>query len=357
MHLDSIVVGNCRDWLRKLQRDSIDLVMTSPPYWTPRYPPTSFASIWGENTDCQHEWSHQSICIVCGAWKGELGLEPSSDRYVNHLLGIFKLIQRVLKPEGSFYLNIGDSPRSAPGNNFEGGAISSRIEGGMLHDGWTLIDRSIWQKPNVKSSTNERKSTSDYELLYHFAKNTQRVLLWRNVETGDWVRKRPHQRYRNLRTDEVKKWNQLRTTVPPILKSSVAITPRVLAERRLWRKVWQPFKYYYEIGAVSRLNESRVARMIHLRSEVLLGARVKPPHFEPFPEEFCVRPILSSCPPGGIVADPFAGSGTALLVAKKLGRHFLGCELNSDYVKLARRQLSAVKKHRSSQKTGTSSFD
>jgi site-specific DNA-methyltransferase (cytosine-N4-specific) len=64
-------------------------------------------------------------------------------------------------------------------------------------------------------------------------------------------------------------------------------------------------------------------------------------HFAVFPEELCIRPIKSSCPPGGIVFDMFAGAGTTLLVAKKLERRFIGCELNPEYVRLAKKRLKA----------------
>jgi DNA modification methylase len=65
-------------------------------------------------------------------------------------------------------------------------------------------------------------------------------------------------------------------------------------------------------------------------------------HFAVYPEEICIRPILSSCPPNGIVLDPMCGSGTTLLVAKKLGRHYIGIDINEEYVKMARERLAAV---------------
>jgi DNA modification methylase len=62
-----------------------------------------------------------------------------------------------------------------------------------------------------------------------------------------------------------------------------------------------------------------------------------------YPEELCIKPIKSSCPPGGIVFDPFAGSGTTLMAARKLGRQFIGCDLNHDYVRIARIRLKEKK--------------
>ena len=65
-------------------------------------------------------------------------------------------------------------------------------------------------------------------------------------------------------------------------------------------------------------------------------------HFAVYPEELCIKPIKSSCPPGGIIFDPFAGSGTTLVAAKKLGRQFIGCDLNAGYVRLAKERLKAI---------------
>ena len=69
-------------------------------------------------------------------------------------------------------------------------------------------------------------------------------------------------------------------------------------------------------------------------------------HFAVYPEELCIRPIKSSCPPGGIVFDMFAGAGTTLVVAKKLGRRFIGCDLNTEYVKLANERLGGIGKNK-----------
>ena len=68
----------------------------------------------------------------------------------------------------------------------------------------------------------------------------------------------------------------------------------------------------------------------------------KDAHFAVYPEAICVNPILSSCPPNGVVLDPMCGSGTTLVVAKKLGRNFIGIELNPSYVEMTRKRLEAV---------------
>ncbi len=347
MDLDRVKVADCRTWLAEISADSIDLLMTSPPYWSPqssRSFPNTLECIWDGNPGCRHEWSSQGRCTNCGAWSGELGLEPSREMYVAHLLSIFRIIKKVLKPTGSFYLNLGDPQASTlrrrSGDN---GEISSRIEQGMFNDGWLLVDKSTWRRPDL-SSGEESRSKYSYELLFHFVKN-RKIRLWHNVETREWVEKKPSQRYRNLKTDVGIKWNKLRTTMPAIMKTPIEnMTQQKLEERRLWRQIWQPFAYYYDLDSISGIQGGRTAAGISIRVGDAPKTRIAGPQFEAFPEEFCIRPILSSCPPEGIVADPFTGSGTTLIIAKKLGRHYIGCDLNSDYVQLARKRLSDVER-------------
>ncbi len=343
MNLDLVEVADCRAWLAKLPEDSIDLLMTSPPYWSPRSYSTTLKSIWGGggNVDCEYEWSSQGSCANCRAWKGELGLEPTQKMYVAHLLDVFRLVKRVLKPTGSFYFNLGDTFASTQRRRSgDDRGIPRRIRQGMLNNGWVLVDKSIWRKPNLISSDQGSGPKYSYELLFHFVKN-RKTLLWHNVETQEWIGKKPIQRYRNLKTDVGTKWDKLGTTLPLIMKAPIEDMPHQnLEERRLWRQVWQPFAYYYDLDAISGLQQYTTP----VRVGVAQKGRIEGPQFEVFPEEFCIRPILSSCPPEGIVADPFAGSGTTLFVAKKLGRHYLGCDLNSDYVKIARKRLAAVER-------------
>ncbi len=341
VNFDHVEVADCRAWLAELPENSIDLFMTSPPYWSPQSPRSTASTlecIWDESARCQHEWSSEGSCPSCGAWKGELGLEPTAGMYVTHLLDIFMLVKKALKPTGSFYLNLWDAGASTRRRHSEDKGISDRLGQRMLNDGWVLVDKSSWRKPNLTSPGDGRKSKYSSELLFHFVKNTK-ILLWRNAETRVWVEKKPLQRYRNLKTDVGTEWDKLGTSRPPIMKASTEdLTYHMLEERRLWREVWQPFAYYYDLDVVNGLMRDRIRS--HVRAAPKTA--IEGPQFEAFPEEFCIRPILSSCPPQGIVADPFVGSGTTLLVAKKLGRHYLGCDLNSDYIKMAKKRLASV---------------
>lgn len=119
-----IICDNTLDALRKLPEESIDMVMTSPPYWGLRDYGGDTATIWGGNKNCEHEWggkvdvvssggkghkqdtnkgswfkTSSSFCQKCNAWYGQLGLEPTPEFYIKHLCMIFAEIKRVLKKQ------------------------------------------------------------------------------------------------------------------------------------------------------------------------------------------------------------------------------------------------------------------
>src|ERR1700682_4985544 len=138
----TVHVGDARTALARIEAGSADCCVTSPPYWGLRNygtPPLA----WGGQPDCQHRWgvmergrrkdilpaevttltsriatdSRQDaagtdggrFCLQCGAWRGHLGLEPTPDLYVQHLVEVFRGVRRALKPGGTLWLNLGDS--------------------------------------------------------------------------------------------------------------------------------------------------------------------------------------------------------------------------------------------------------
>ncbi len=105
----AIIHGDVRAALRTLPASAIDCVVTSPPYWALRdygLPP----QVWDGKHGCEHAWSEDggSRCPRCGAWRGQLGLEPSLELYVAHMVEVFREIRRVLKTHGTMWLNLGD---------------------------------------------------------------------------------------------------------------------------------------------------------------------------------------------------------------------------------------------------------
>jgi len=200
--------GNTLDILKKLPSESVDCIITSPPYWGLRIYKTE-PQIWGGRKNCKHEWINENtkqdnlryrkgkstvvgnyknpniytnphltyyICSKCGAYKGHLGLEPDFNLYIKHLLMITAELKRVLKKTGSFWLNLGDAYASSGtlesrfyhGNNqgkhklsndtYSGRAraknypqkcmlmLPERIAIAMIEQGWILREKIIWAK-------------------------------------------------------------------------------------------------------------------------------------------------------------------------------------------------------------------
>jgi len=143
--LNEVHQGDSREKLKEMPEESVDMVVTSPPYYGLRDYGDDVESIWGGEDDCKHDWGtvtkkprggnnteenppdvggnehtqetrlrggdgiESNYCSKCGAWKGQLGLEPSPIQFVRNITEICNEIYRVLKPEGSFYLNLGDT--------------------------------------------------------------------------------------------------------------------------------------------------------------------------------------------------------------------------------------------------------
>jgi len=203
LDLNKIYVGHVIDVLKTFPDKSINMVMTSPPYWALRnYKTTS--QVWGGDENCEHEWNNENVCIRCNAWNGELGAEPTFDLYVNHLCDIFDEINRVLRDDGGVYINIGDTYGTKSGSGFANDNLNpktseeigdttgifdanelrgtskemhknlcnipARFSIEMQNRGWTLRNEIIWHKNNVMPSSANDRYTVDFEKIYFFTK-------------------------------------------------------------------------------------------------------------------------------------------------------------------------------------------
>jgi len=111
--INKIIHGDAIEVLRCFPSNSIDCVITSPPYWGKRTYPSEAERIWGGKKHCKHTWrkigNHASQCKKCGAVKCQLGLEPTPQMYVDHLIEVFREVKRVLKPTGNVFVVIDDT--------------------------------------------------------------------------------------------------------------------------------------------------------------------------------------------------------------------------------------------------------
>lgn len=299
--------------IKLLKPNSINMTITSPPYWGLRD--------YGKNTEI----------IWNDGWKGQLGLEPTPDLYIQHLCDIYDKIKKVLKDTGTCWINLGDS-YSGSGNGTwnppdtykskqvyimpKGTAVTNKkisipkkslcmipfkfaLE--MVNRGWILRNVIIWHKPNAMPSSVKDRFTVDFEYLFFFVKN--------------------------------KKY-YFEQQLEPLAESSKI-------DRRLNKG-----RYTYN-GKLSKGNKKIQNTMCGFNSKgknkrTVWSINTKgfpEAHFAVFPETLAETPIKAGCPIDGIVLDPFMGSGTTAIVAKRLNRNFIGFEINPEYVKIAEKRL------------------
>ena len=208
MERNKIIQGDAREVLETFSAESVDMCITSPPYWGLRdYDVNEL--IWGSEKDCKHKGYgnfKRGFCRKCGAWKGQLGLEPTFDLYIKHLCDIFDGVKRVLKKTGTCWVNIGDSylgsnqgygttkrntntgfqdvrkgyfaasKQKTPLSNYKLKAkclamVPFRFALEMVNRGWILRNVIIWHKPNCMPCSVKDRFTIDFEYLFFFSKS------------------------------------------------------------------------------------------------------------------------------------------------------------------------------------------
>jgi len=122
----------------------------------------------------------------------------------------------------------------------------------LQQDGWLQRARAIWHKPNAMPGSQKDRLTCSYEFIFHFVKN-DKTLLWRNMETGEWRSTRPLQQY-------VKYVGNIRISTferPAVLQKTISECSDVeVEERKIWRRLWMGFDYYYELDAIRKPHTS-----------------------------------------------------------------------------------------------------
>lgn len=325
--------GPSLDVLQTLPSESIDCVMTSPPYWSQR----AYAG-------------------------GGIGLEADYEDYIANLLSVCGELQRVLKPTGSFWLNIGDAYFK---KNLLG--IPWRVALRLTDEqGWLLRNSVIWHKVKGGPDNSKDKLRNVHENVFHFVKSSDYFY------DVDAIRSKPGQtkvvngaivsatgvsgvRYRRqieLSTSltETEKRNALaalndlladvqggklsdfrmiirgqqRTTHSD--SEQVSGRARDLAEKGFYFLKYHP-------------NGSKPSDVWEILPE---DTQNREGHFAPYPEDLCKLPILATCPEDGIVLDPFCGTGTTNWVALQFGRKSIGIDISSDYIEMARRRCRVL---------------
>ncbi len=309
--INKIICGDALKILRKLPDESVNCVVTSPPYWALRD--------YGV--------------------KRQIGLESSIEEYLERLLAIFAEIQRILKPTGTCWVNFGDTyanktkggHRNKPQNNIFDSTIKrttfpkiktelnipakslclipSRFALRMIEQGWILRNEIIWHKPNAMPQSIKDRFTIDFEKVFFFVKN--RKYYFRQQFEPLKNPKELERRFSN--PFENHKYRKSGRKPRKSLEAIKQSQKEILKKGRNKRCVWSI------ATGVSNAN-----------------------HFAVYPPKLIETPIKAGCPEGGIVLDPFIGSGTTAVVAKRLGRRFIGIELNPEYVGIAKNRIKSM---------------
>jgi len=352
--VNKIICGDCLGVMKEIPDESIDMAITSPPYWGLR--DYGIEQIFGGNKDCRHEWSREkgrklrgtdvgkrkevyptihlpdtNLCLKCGAWKGQLGLEPTPEMYIEHMTQIFHEVKRILKKTGTFWLNISDtysthtSKRSGQfGKDIKNGfddiyrqkrilplqekclcMIPERLAWSLIQDGWTLRNKIIWHKPNGMPSSAKDRFTNKWEYIFMFSKSRKYCF------DLDAIRE-PY-------IEPLNRWGG----------------DKLVAKGKSTWDEGTGQKTYRDRNMRPNLKGKNPGDVWSITTQPFPEA-----HFAVYPEKLLEKPIKAGCPQGGIVLDPFIGSGTTGLMAIKLGRNFIGIELNPEYIKIAKKRLA-----------------
>jgi DNA modification methylase len=315
----TVIVGDCLAELKKLQDQSVHCCVTSPPYWGLRD--------YGVD--------------------GQIGLEETPEEYVQKLVEVFREVRRVLRDDGTLWLNLGDTYIStAPGTMGDNIHIQGTLEAtkrarkierrkkpaglkpkdlvgipwrvafALQADGWYLRSDIIWHKSNPMPESVRDRPTRAHEYIFLFSKNRQyyydaKAIMEPCVQSNQ----RPvagslgtlgslHSRRRS--GNKARKYSAERGRPGHHLAGSIPWEGTMRNKRDVWQ---------------------------------VATAANKEAHFAQFPPKLIEPCILAGCPEGGIVLDPFAGLSTTGVVALQHGRQFIGIEINPQYAEMSRRRL------------------
>lgn len=318
MQTNVILEGNCLETLSTLPDNSVHTCITSPPYWGLR------------------DYGHDD----------QLGLEPTPEEYVQNLVEVFREVRRVLRDDGTLWLNLGDSYASVKSRySSRPQTISGKDRGdnhdkkpdlyhyskksdikdkdlvgipwmvafALRKDGWYLRQDIIWNKPSVMPESVQDRCTKSHEYIFLFSKSQKYYF------DNESIKEPATSTDNSFRNRDITKLNNTpgRTRMGGLTTNHYETRNK----RSVWTIPTKPFK----------------------------GA-----HFATYPPALIEPCILAGSPEDGIVLDPFFGAGTTGLVALENNRQYIGCEINPEYIEIAKERLKPVVKNIENEKISTS---
>ena len=309
MNTHHIILGDCIEGMKTLSDKCVQTCITSPPYFGLR--------------DYQ-------------GGEAEIGQEDTVDGYVQKMVEVFREVRRILRDDGTLWLNLGDSYMSAkncapppqtvangnarsmptdfiPANRKDQDGLKTkdligipwRVALALQADGWYLRQDIIWSKPNPMPESVADRCTKSHEYIFLLSK-------------------KPHYYYDHNAIKEPHKWSHVGAM-------------RKGKDSKNGGSIEAPVKGRGNTtGSFRAFGEGGKNK----RSVWTVNAKgYKGAHFAVYPENLILPCVLAGCPAGGTVFDPFTGSGTTAVVALKNGRNYIGTELNPDYIKIAEARI------------------
>jgi len=312
----SILHGDCRDLLKTLPDQSVHCCVTSPPYFGLR------------------DYGHA----------GQIGLEATPDEFVAEMVAVFREVKRVLRDDGTLWLNLGDSyAGSGKGGQSEEKrsenwqpdyankgkkyglkakdliGIPWRVAFALQADGWYLRRDIIWHKPNPMPESVTDRCTSSHEYIFHFSKSPKYYYdadaiaedaIYAGLTGQDASGYKDAKLFAGKRSDKQRGHSRrhagFNNRWDAMSKNEQCSGKR--NKRSVWTVATQPFKEA---------------------------------HFATFPPALIEPCILAGCPEGGTVLDPFGGAGTTALVADRHHRSAISIEINEKYVEMQHARIAA----------------
>ncbi len=331
MNTVMIHVGDCLDTLRRMPDGSVQCCVTSPPYWGLR------------------DYGHA----------GQIGLEATPEAYVACMVEVFREVRRVLREDGTCWVNLGDSYNGIGGPGKQDGGPIGRtaavaIEGtkgrristikpkdlvgipwrvafALQADGWWLRQDIIWHKPNPMPESVRDRCTKSHEYVFLLSKSERYYYDAEAVSEPVSVSTTARLSQSSLPLQAGSDRVPGKTNGP-----MKAVGPRFGGNK--FGDSDDP-KHATKSGNVYQIpdaNGRRNRRSVWtITTKPFSGA-----HFAVMPPDLADLCIRAGCPEGGVVLDPFGGAGTVGLVADRLGRDAVLCELNPEYAELARRRIA-----------------
>ena len=302
MHLETniIHVGDNLFHLTNIPDNSVDMCVTSPPYYNLR--------------DYKNS--------------GQIGAENTVKDFVENLCKVFDEIHRILKSTGSCWVNIGDTYDKKRLLQ-----VPSRFEIAMCDRGWHLRNEIIWSKPNPQPISSKDRFWGNHEKFFWFVKDVKKYYFNRDAILVPQAEISIRRMFSKNNMSKRKDFNATS-------KEGFAISSN--SQDKHYARMREEMGIDKEFNYEELIKSGKCPTRPEFDTWNVPSVTYKGAHFAVYPPELIEKPILSCCPEQGIVIDPFMGSGTTGEVAKLNNRKYIGLELNPEYAILANERISKV---------------